>query len=118
MNSMTKNHINQIILLLAIMFLLYSPFLVSARPEYAVKESKSCSVCHARDGPPQLNDIGVYYATHNHSLVGYVPPPKVTPGPSPTQQIEIGVHMNTWDVGLRAIAAILLILAVVYVIRL
>ncbi len=115
---MNKKRINQIILLLAIIFLLYAPSVTSARPEYAVKESKTCSVCHARDGPPQLNDIGVYYGTHNHSLAGYIAPPKVTPGASPTQQMEIGVHMNTWDVGLRVIATILLILAVVYVIRL
>ncbi len=115
---MDKKFMNQIILVLAIMFLLYAQSLASATPEYAVKESKSCSVCHASDGPPQLNEIGVYYATHNHSLAGYVPPPKVTPGASPTPQMEIGVHMNTWDVGLRVIATILLILAVVYVIRL
>jgi hypothetical protein len=115
---MNKKHINQIILLLAIVFLLYAPSLTSARPEYAIKEGKNCPVCHARDGPPQLNDIGVYYGTHNHSLAGYVPPSKVNPTPEPTQQIEIGVHMNTWDVGLRAMATILLILAVVYVIRL
>jgi len=89
-----------------------------ARPEYAVKESKNCPFCHSTDGPPQLNEIGVYYATHNHSMVGYVPAPKVTPTPAPTPEIEIGVHMNTWDVGLRAMAMILLILAVVYIIRL
>lgn len=110
-----NKHINQIILLLTIMFML-APFLTAARPEYAVKEGKNCPVCHARDGPPQLNDIGVYYGTHNHSLAGYIPPPKATS--APTQQIEIGVHMNTWDVGLRAMATILIILAVVYVIRL
>jgi hypothetical protein len=89
-----------------------------ARPEYAVKESRNCPYCHTRDGPPQLNEIGVYYATHNHSMVGYVPAPKVTPTPALTPEIEIGVHMNTWDVGLRALAMILLILAVVYIIRL
>ncbi len=113
---MNKKHINHIILLLVIMFLLYTPYMTSARPEYAVKESKTCSVCHASDGPPQLNDIGVYYALHNHSLAGYVPPPKATPTPTP--QMEIGVHMNTWDVGLRVMATILIILAVVYAIRL
>lgn len=112
---MNKKRMNQIILLL-LMVSLFAPSMTSARPQYAVKESKSCSVCHARDGPPQLNDIGVYYATHNYSLAGYVAPPKVTP--APTEQAEIGVHMNTWDVGLRVIAVILLILAVVFVIRL
>ncbi len=115
---MNKMYIKQIILMLAIMSLLLVPPFVSARPEYAVKESKSCSVCHASDGPPQLNDIGVYYALHNHSLAGYVPPPKVTPAPSVTPQMEIGVHMNTWDVGLRVMSTILLILIVVYIIRL
>lgn len=109
---------NQIILLVLLVLLLFVPSLTLARPEYAVKESKNCPFCHSTDGPPQLNEIGVYYATHNHSMVGYVPAPKVTPTPAPTPEIEIGVHMNTWDVGLRAMAMILLILAVVYIIRL
>ena len=112
------NRINQILLLIALVLLLFVPSLTSARPEYAVKESKNCPYCHSSDGPPQLNEMGVYYATHNHSMVGFVPTPKVTPTPVPTPEIEIGVHMNTWDVGLRAMAMILLILAVVYVIRL
>lgn len=114
---MNKKRLNQIILPLAIMLLLF-PSLISARPEYAVKESRNCPYCHSREGPPQLNEIGVYYGTHNHSLEGYVPSPKVTPAPEPTKEIEIGVHMNTWDVGMRAIATILIILIVVYVIRL
>ncbi|HEX7575774.1 MAG TPA: hypothetical protein VF360_05290 [Candidatus Methanoperedens sp.] len=109
---------NQIILLVLLVLLLFVPSLTLARPEYAVKESKNCPFCHSTDGPPQLNEIGVYYATHNHSMVGYVPAPKVTPTPAPTPEIEIGVHMNTWDVGLRAMAMILLILAVLYIIRL
>ena len=115
---MNKKHINQIILLLVIVFLLYAPSLTSARPAYAVKESRNCPYCHARDGPPQLNEVGIYYGTHNHTFEGYVPLPKATPTPEPTKEIEIGVHMNTWDVGLRAMAIILLILVVVYVIRL
>jgi hypothetical protein len=110
--------INQLILLVVLVLLLFVPSLSLARPEYAVKESRNCPYCHTRDGPPQLNEIGVYYATHNHSMVGYIPAPKVTPTPIPTPEIEIGVHMNTWDVGLRALAMILLILAVVYIIRL
>lgn len=114
---MNKKRLNQIILPLAIMLLLL-PSLISARPEYAVKESRNCPYCHSREGPPQLNEVGVYYGTHNHSLEGYVPSPKVTPTPEPTKEIEIGVHMNTWDVGLRAIATILIILIVVYAIRL
>jgi hypothetical protein len=114
---MNKKRLNQIILPLAIMLLLL-PSLISARPEYAVKESRNCPYCHSREGPPQLNEVGVYYGTHNHSLEGYVPSPKVTPTPEPTKEIEIGVHMNTWDVGMRAIATILIILIVVYAIRL
>jgi hypothetical protein len=110
--------INQLILLVVLVLLLIVPSLALARPEYAVKESRNCPYCHTRDGPPQLNEIGVYYATHNHSMVGYIPAPKITPTPIPTPEIEIGVHMNTWDVGLRALAMILLILAVVYIIRL
>jgi hypothetical protein len=114
---MNKKRLNQIILPLAIVLLLV-PSIISARPEYAVKESRNCPYCHSREGPPQLNEVGVYYGTHNHSLEGYVPSPKVTPTPEPTKEIEIGVHMNTWDVGLRAIATILIILIVVYAIRL
>lgn len=114
---MNKKRLNQIILPLAIMLLLL-PSLISARPEYAVKESRNCPYCHSREGPPQLNEVGVYYGTHNHSLEGYVPSPKVTPTPEPTKEIEIGVHMNTWDVGMRAIATILILLIVVYAIRL
>ncbi len=107
----------QIILLFGVLLLFYTSF-VSARPDYAVKESRNCPVCHLRDGPPQLNEIGVYYATHNHSLEGYVPAPVTTPTPEPTKEIEIGVHMDTWDVGLRALLTILLMLVLVYVIRL
>ena len=113
---MNNKNIAHIILVLG-MFLFFTS-LVSARPEYAVKESRNCPFCHLRDGPPQLNEIGEYYATHNHSMEGYVPSPKVTPTPEPTKEIEIGVHMNTWDVGLTALVTILLMLALVYVIRL
>ena len=112
------SRIKQLIFVVALVFLLFVPSLTLARPEYAVKESKNCPFCHSRDGPPQLNEIGVYYATHNHSMVGYVPAPKVTLTPAPTPELEIGVHMNTWDVGMRAMAMILLVLAVIYIIRL
>ncbi|CAG0954953.1 MAG: hypothetical protein MPEBLZ_00818 [Candidatus Methanoperedens nitroreducens] len=115
---MNKKRINQIILLVALVLLLLMPSLTSARPEYAVKESRNCPYCHTRDGPPQLNEIGVYYATHNYSMEGYVPTPIATPTPEPEKEIEIGVHMTTWDVGLRGLALILLVLAIVYVIRL
>lgn len=115
---MNKKSINRILLLLAIVLLLYAPSLTSARPEYAAKESRNCPYCHTRDGPPQLNEMGVYYGTHNHSMEGFVPSPKATPAPEPAKEVEIGVHMNTWDVGLRAIAAILVMLVLIYVIRL
>jgi len=115
---MNNIRINKIIFLVALVILLFVPSLTSARPEYAVKESRNCPYCHTRDGPPQLNEVGVYYAEHNHSIEGYVPTPKATPTPEPEKEIEIGVHMTTWDVGLRAMAIILLTLAVVYIIRL
>ncbi|MCZ7398963.1 MAG: hypothetical protein O8C62_04670 [Candidatus Methanoperedens sp.] len=49
----------QILFLLAIVLLSYLPALTSARPEYAVKESRNCPYCHSRDGPPQLNEVGI-----------------------------------------------------------
>ena len=107
----------KIILLLGLLLLLNTS-MISARPEYAAKESRNCPFCHTRDGPPQLNEVGVYYGTHNHSLEGYVPSPKTSPTPEPTKEIEIGVHMNTWDVGLSALATILAMLVIVYAIRL
>jgi hypothetical protein len=113
---MKRNNMKQFILF-SILFLLFTS-MVSAKQEYAVKESRNCPVCHLRDGPPQLNEIGEYYATNNHSLEGYVPTPQTTPTPEPTKEIEIGVHMNTWDVGLQALLVIFLMLAVVYIIRL
>ncbi len=113
---MNRTNINHIILI-CVLFLVCTS-LASAKPEYAVKESRNCPFCHLRDGPPQLNEIGAYYGTHNHSLEGYVPLPKATPTPEPTKEIEIGVHMDTWDVGLRALLTILIMLVVVYIIRL
>ncbi len=115
---MKKDNINRVILLISIVLLLYAPSIISARPEYAVKESRNCPYCHSREGPPQLNEVGSYYGTHSHSFEGYVAPPKTTPTPQPTEEIEIGVHMNTWDVGLRAFITIFFMLIVVYVIRL
>ena len=115
---MIKNKINKKIFLVAFIFLLFMPPLTAARPDYAVKESRNCPFCHTRDGPPQLNDAGVYYATNNHSIEGYIPTPKATPTPEPEKEIEIGVHMNTWDVGIWAMVIILLMLAFVYFIRL
>ncbi len=113
---MNKRFINLIILSLGIVLLLSS--MAHARTEYAVKESRNCPYCHTVDGPPQLNEIGVYYATNNHSLEGYVPSPEATPSPEPTEKIEIGVHMDIWNVGMIAFATILLMLILVYAIRL
>jgi hypothetical protein len=48
---------------------------VSARPEYTRRTSKDCSFCHMPPGY-NLNEAGRYYAEHQHSLKGYVPPAK------------------------------------------
>ena len=44
--------------------------------EYAKKEKKSCTFCHAKveakdNMPKNLTDAGKYYQSHNHSLDGY-----------------------------------------------
>jgi hypothetical protein len=44
--------------------------------EYAKKEKKGCTFCHAKveakdNMPKNLTDAGKYYAAHNHSLDGY-----------------------------------------------
>lgn len=114
---MNKKRINQILPVTLLLLLFFTSWTL-ARPDYAVKESRNCPYCHTRDGPPQLNEIGIYYVNHNHSVEGYVPAPKATPTPEPEKEVEIGVHMTTWDVGIRAMMIILLMLAVVYVIRL
>ncbi len=46
------------------------------KPEYAKKEKKSCTFCHAKveakDAMEKnLNDAGKYYKAHDHSLDGY-----------------------------------------------
>jgi hypothetical protein len=115
---MKKNNMNSIILLIGILLLSYAPSIISARPEYAAKESRNCPYCHSSEGPPQLNEIGTYYGMHNHSFEGYIPSPKMTPTPQMTAETEIGVHMNTWDVGLQVFVTIFFILIVVYAIRL
>lgn len=115
---MHKRRSNQLFLLVILGFLLISSALSSARPEYAARESRNCPYCHTRDGPPLLNEVGKYYGTNNHSLEGYIPSPQTTPTPVPTEEIEIGVHMNTWDVGISALVTIMLILFLVYAIRL
>jgi len=105
------------ILILLCIILILSP-IVSAKFDYARKESRNCPYCHSSQGPPQLNNRGVYYATHNHSFEGYVPPPKVTPTPKPTEKIEIGVHMTVWDVGMIVMSVLIAMMIVVYIIRL
>jgi hypothetical protein len=47
-----------------------------ATPEFAKKEKKNCTFCHAKvEGkdamPKNLTDAGKYYQSHNHSLDGY-----------------------------------------------
>jgi len=52
-------------------------------PDYAKKEKKGCTFCHAKlepmkDGKSEamlknLNEAGTYYKDHNHSLDGYTP---------------------------------------------
>ena len=47
------------------------------KPEYAKKEKKACTFCHAKmvtdkaEMVKNLNDAGTYYKEHNHSLEGY-----------------------------------------------
>jgi len=46
------------------------------KPEYAKKEKKSCTFCHAKVEakeamPKNLTDAGKYYQEHNHSLDGF-----------------------------------------------
>ena len=55
--------------------------LATAKPEYAKKEGKACTFCHAKMGSKdvmakELTDAGKYYKDHNHSLEGYKPPEK------------------------------------------
>jgi hypothetical protein len=44
-----------------------------AKPEYATEEGQTCAYCHVTASKPDLNDIGKYYAAHDHSLKGYTP---------------------------------------------
>jgi len=46
------------------------------KPEYAKKEKKSCTFCHAKNEAKDqmsknLTDAGKYYQSHDHSLDGY-----------------------------------------------
>lgn len=74
------------VLLAAVVLLSAGAFPVQARPEYARKESRPCQYCHLSSSPDLLDPAtgkrepttrshrGVYYETHNHTLVGYVEP--------------------------------------------
>jgi len=47
-------------------------------PDFAKKEKKSCTFCHAKMEakeamPKNLNDAGKYYKEHDHKLDGYIP---------------------------------------------
>lgn len=44
---------------------------VGAIPDYTDKEKKECAFCHPNGDLFALNDAGVYYAEHGHSLEGY-----------------------------------------------
>jgi len=55
--------------------------LATAKPEYAKKEVKPCTFCHAKMGSAEvmgkeLTDAGKYYKEHKHSLDGYKAPEK------------------------------------------
>jgi len=55
--------------------------LATAKPEYAKKEGKPCTFCHAKMGSAEvmgkeLTDAGKYYKEHKHSLDGYKAPEK------------------------------------------
>jgi hypothetical protein len=48
------------------------------KPAYAAKEKKQCTFCHSKNEAANkeamtknLTDAGKYYASHDHSLVGY-----------------------------------------------
>lgn len=58
----------KIILIIAFLF---TPYLASAIPGYASKENVDCSYCHSNNGPPQLNQVGIYYRNNDYSLQGY-----------------------------------------------
>ena len=57
--------------ILTIVGLMLAPYAVGT-PQFAKKESKSCTYCHTGMGKPDLNEAGKYYKEHNNSLEGYV----------------------------------------------
>jgi hypothetical protein len=61
---------------------------LSAIPEYTEKEKKECAFCHPNGDLFALNDAGVYYAEHGHSLEGYeeaAPAKPAPPKPEPAK---------------------------------
>ena len=68
------------ILLIMLAFMVTLPFTMG-KAEYAKKEGKACTFCHAKveskDAMAKnLTDAGKYYKDHNHSLEGYKAPEK------------------------------------------
>lgn len=54
----------------------------SAFPKYSQKEKKPCSFCHVNPkGGGKRTEAGIYYKTHNLSLVGYKPSAPAKPKP-------------------------------------
>ncbi len=67
----------KVFLKLVLLTLFLIPIIVSfsasfsqAKPEFAKKESKTCTVCHVKLGSKELNDTGKYYKERG-SLEGY-----------------------------------------------
>ncbi len=61
--------IRSLLLLSLVTFVTVS--VVMSKPQYAKKESKSCTFCHPGGKAKELTDAGKYYQEHNHSLEGY-----------------------------------------------
>lgn len=60
-------------LLTLLLVVLWTSALVSAKPEFAKKEKKTCTFCHLRAGSKELNDAGKYYKAKG-TLEGYKAP--------------------------------------------
>ena len=63
------------LLLALVLLLMWGGALVHAKPEFAKKEKKACTFCHARAGSKELNDAGKYYKAKG-TLEGYKAPEK------------------------------------------
>lgn len=57
------------------LLLLWGGAMVYAKPEFAKKEKKACTFCHAKAGSKELNDVGKYYKAKG-TLEGYKAPEK------------------------------------------